>query len=304
MLTEPDQQIVLDLLESVRTGKVQPQFESTPFYAAAFSGSGGRTVVRDWIDTTVGDAQRALAKWFTRQRIVGPNGEEPRALGVYALAMATVREAKDLPARTNRALLRAALTATPPPRELLAAAYQRSRSEQTIRHNRAALIKLLLHSEGVITREDAMTTLEADHPSPAYHCGRLMATLERIQRAAIPGITATIIDRYFGAASTTPALVFPRLIRGAQPHLAKLERDRRGAYINLQREVEEILTHIKPGPEGYPARLSFPEQGLFQLGYYHQRAQARADMEARRAAGQPADDEIDPTTPEEEENNE
>lgn len=300
LLSAPEARQVHDLIESARTGRRQPEIEEVAFYAAALSSSGGRTVIRDWIDTTVGDVQRALAHWFTRQRIVDINGEEAGPLGIFRLAVATVRDAKDLPVTTSRALLRSALTSTPPPRQLLEAAYRRSRAEQNLYHNRAALIKLLLHAEGAIPHEDSMTALEPDNPSAAYQCGRLMATLERIQRAAIPGINATIIDRYFGAASTTPALVFPRLIRGAQPHLAKLERDRKGAYVNLQREMEAILDHVEPGEQGYPPRLSFTEQGLFQLGYYHQRAWARAQINRRRQAGELVEDDIDPTNEENE----
>jgi CRISPR-associated protein Csd1 len=127
-----------------------------------------------------------------------------------------------------------------------------------------------------------------DNESPAYRCGRLLAVLEEAQRLAIPGVSATIIDRYFGTASSTPASVFPRLVRGAQPHLAKLERDRRGAAIALQRRIEEILgglslTKIGGLYSGFPSTLSLQEQGLFSLGYYHQRAYDRAQALAARA---------------------
>ena len=72
--------------------------------------------------------------------------------------------------------------------------------------------------------------------------------LEEIQRAALPGVKATIVDRFFGTASTAPASVFGRLMRGGQPHLAKLERDRPGAYGALQRRLEEVLARSRPSP--------------------------------------------------------
>lgn len=128
-----------------------------------------------------------------------------------------------------------------------------------------------------------MVALETDHPDVAYQCGRLLAVLEEIQRAALPGVSATIIDRFFGTASSAPASVFARLLRGAQPHLSKLERDRPGAYVVLQRRMEEVLGHF-PGRAGFPATLSLPQQALFSLGYYHQRAHSRAEAASRKAA--------------------
>ncbi len=129
-----------------------------------------------------------------------------------------------------------------------------------------------------------MVQLDVDNPSPAYRCGRLFAVLEDVQRLAIPGIKATISDRFFGTASSAPLTVFSRLIRGAQPHLAKLERDNRGAYVNLQRKLEEIIGGLR----SFPRTLGLEDQGLFALGYYHQRAsdrtQAREASARRKAA--------------------
>lgn len=130
-----------------------------------------------------------------------------------------------------------------------------------------------------------MTQLDSANTSPAYLCGRLLAVLEDIQRAAIPGAKATIVDRFFGTASSAPASVFGRLMRGAQPHLGKLERDNPNAYRALQRRMEEVSSSI----QSFPRTLTLEEQGLFSLGYYHQRAHARAEAKAaaeRKRAGQ------------------
>jgi CRISPR-associated protein Csd1 len=77
------------------------------------------------------------------------------------------------------------------------------------------------------------------------------------------------------------------LLKGAQAHLGKLERDNPAAHHALQRRLEEILGHLGE----FPRILTLHQQGLFALGYYHQhafdRAQARAAAERRRA-GQPS----------------
>lgn len=306
-LANPEPAEVRRLLESVYRGGQLADIDETAFYATVLSGSGGRAVVRDWIDATVGQVRRNLARWFAWQRIVGPNGEEPQPLGLYALAAATVRDAsKDLAPPTPRALLRTALTGTPLPPGLLYQAVKRNRAEQGVTRARAALIKLALLSqeqagqrlaggsfdqprdqgsiEIIEIKEDVMVQLDPNHPSVAYHCGRLLAVLEQVQRLAIPGGQATIVDRFFGTASSAPASVFGRLLRGAQPHLAKLERDRRPAYIALQRRIEDIVAAIG----AFPRTLTLEDQGLFALGYYHQRAYDRAQARLRASGAEAA----------------
>jgi len=291
-LDRPQPGDVAELLASVRRGRSVPPVDETAFYAAILSSSGGRAVVRDWIDTTVGEVKRRLADWFAAQRIVDAYGREPRPLGVYALAVATVRDVvKELPPGTTRALWRRALVGSPLPPGLLYQAVRRNRAEQGVTRPRAALIKLALTDTETVNKEDSMVQLDESRAEPAYLCGRLLAVIEEAQRLAVPGIKATVVDRFYGTASSAPASVFGRLLRGVQPHLAKLQRDRPGAYGALQRRLEEV----QAGLQGFPRVLTLEEQGLFALGYYHQRAAdraaARAAAEAKRAgAAQPTED--------------
>lgn len=282
--SDPQPEHVRSLLQSLWSGGRTQEVDDSKFYATILSGSGGRAVVRDWIDTTVGEVKNHLKRWFGRQAIVGAYGEEPRPLGLYALAAATVRDAaRDLAPSTPRALLHAALTGGPIPEGLLSQTVRRGRAEQRVTRPRAALIKLVLLSNDPTYREDALVQLDPNHPEPAYHCGRLLAVLEDVQRLAIPGIKATVVDRFFGTASSAPASVFSRLVRGAQPHLGKMERDHPAAYYALRRRLEDILGNLK----AFPRILTLDQQGLFALGYYHQhafdRAHAREAAERRKA---------------------
>ena len=285
-MQQPDPAEVRALLESIGRGRRATVRDETALYALALSASGGRAVVRDWIDTTVGRVEQYVARWFTLQRIADPRDGDPdamRPLGLFQMAASTVRAgaAADLPVTTPRALFRAALSGTPIPFEVAFQAVRRCRAEQGVTPPRAALIKLvLLSQEPELPREDYMVALEAEHESSAYHCGRLLAVIEAVQRAALPGVNATIVDRYYGAASSTPAVVFGALLRGAQPHLARLERDRPGAYVNLQRRLEDVMSRIGD----WPTTLVLRDQALFSLGYYHQRAHDRAEAISRRAA--------------------
>ena len=131
LLTQPRADQVHLLLQRALTGGTQPQIDSGRFFGCSLSGSGGRAVVRDWIDTTVGQVKDKLAEWFGRQTVVGPYGQTMPPLGIYALAAATVRDArKELAPPTPRALLRAALTGAPVPMNLLYAAVRRCQAER------------------------------------------------------------------------------------------------------------------------------------------------------------------------------
>lgn len=111
--------------------------------------------------------------------------------------------------------------------------------------------------------------LNPDHPEAAYQCGRLMAVLANLQRGALGNVGAGVVQRYYSAASATPALVFGRLLRSAQFHLNKLSG--RLAYWHEER-IAEVTSRI----ERIPATLSLEEQSLFALGYYQQIAHDRS----------------------------
>ena len=126
--------------------------------------------------------------------------------------------------------------------------------------------------------------LNPEHPSPAYHAGRLMAVLAALQNDALGDVGAGVVQRYYAAASTTPALVLGRLVRGAQYHLNKLEK---GLAIWYERLIGEIMA--KSG-NSFPATLTLEEQSLFALGYYQQRAAIYSAGPKKKDASNPETD--------------
>lgn len=272
-LQNPDSEEVLALLRSVQSGKLTVGVDETAFYGVSFTGSGGRAVVRDWIDTSVGEVKHSLARWFQDQEIANWDNSASAPLGLFKLAHAAARFKQNPSPSLIRALMRTALLGSPLPKTLLYQAIKRNLAERKVTHSRASLIKLVLLSQHADHQEEDMVQLNKTHPSAAYHCGRLLAELEAVQKLAIPGIRTTVVDRFYGTASTAPASVFSTLIRGAQPHLAKLKRDKGGSAVALQRQIEDICSVIQ---NNFPRVLTLEEQGLFSLGYYHQRAYDRA----------------------------
>lgn len=289
ILSQPEPDEVKALLRSALDAKkAAVELDPVPFYAAAFSASGGRVVVRDELETTVPNVQQNLARYFMLHQLQRPEGGE--WLPLYALAAATVRDPrKDLPPNVPKIILHMALKGGPMPMWMLFQAVKRNRAEQRVTHNRAALIKMVLLSQEK-GKEDTMVQIDPENRNPAYLCGRLLGVLEAIQRAAIPGAGSNIIDRFYGTASSAPASVFGILLRGAQAHLHKLRRDRRGACEALQKKLEEIQS----GLQTFPKTLSLEHQGLFALGYYHQRAADRAGAAAYLKAQKTEDEPVEP----------
>jgi CRISPR-associated protein Csd1 len=282
---------ISDLLSAIWRGDgSDPVTDDARFHLFGLSPNAARVVVRTALDTTIGKVKKQQAEWFTRLEIVGGDGKEGRPLPLRTLAVAPYREFKDIAPNVEDALVRAALNGDLLPEALLRTVVQRCRldTENRVTYPRAALLKYMITQNWPLEEAERMSQeITGELPptitpkqSEAYHCGRLFAELEDIQKQAITGINATISDRYFGAASSAPASVFGLLLSGARDHLGKLRRSKEGAYFGAESRLEEILAEIAD----FPHTLTLREQALFSLGYYHHKAAKRKDIAERSAA--------------------
>jgi len=122
--------------------------------------------------------------------------------------------------------------------------------------------------------------LNRDEPDPAYRLGRLFAVLESVQRAALGNLNASIRHRYYGAASATPAAVFPMLLRTATHHIAGLRKGKGADWVKKPEqaagwydwEIGQILASFE---QKFPPSFRLEDQGRFAIGYYHQRFQKK-----------------------------
>lgn len=176
------------------------------------------------------------------------------------------------------ALMRSILTGAPYPAALYYAIINRIRADvdddqkhiHKIGYVRAAVIKAYLIRK--FRNQDKylevlVMSLNEKATTPAYVLGRLFAVLEKVQQEAVGDMNASIKDRYFTSACASPASVFPVLLRLSQHHIAKAEY----GYTS-DRRIQEILGLLDVEKNPIPARLTLDEQGIFVLGYYHQRA--------------------------------
>ncbi|MGB3330926.1 MAG: type I-C CRISPR-associated protein Cas8c/Csd1 [Thermomicrobiales bacterium] len=286
MMRDPDAHSaeVRALMTAVFSGKddalvVDPR----RFHAVALGASGSRVVVKDWIDTTVGEAKRNIARFFAMQELVDWDGGEGKFLPFTWIANSTVHEKGTPPPQVGKSLLRFAFAGDPLPLDLLFIAVRRNRAEQRVTRPRAVLIKLVLGSRRLIPMEEpgVMTGLDPNDDHPAYLCGRLLETLGQIQFAALGQTNTTVVNRYYGTASASPGTVLPTLVKLAtNAHLPKMERDNRPAFLRLSPQLNEIMWKLDGS---FPKMFIAEDQGRFALGFYHQRAQRQHDIAAARA---------------------
>lgn len=246
------------------------------FYILGLAPNAARLSVRFFLHNQFGSILQNVQAHYDRLEIVKPPFEKFEALPVWKLLSETVnqnsREKEPLPALAGETL-RAILNNTRYPATLLNGVTMRIRAERKITWGRAAILKAyyLQNPHPDVPKEVLTVSLNPESKNPYYTLGRLFSVLEAVQSAANPGINATIKDRYFNSASATPSIVFPTLLNLSEKHRKKLAA---GQRIHYERQIMELLAVLG---ESFPTRLSLPQQGTFQLGYYHQRYQKKEE---------------------------
>jgi len=285
ILQNPQPEVIREILRSPFTAKAEHlDAETGDLVTIALSANAARVVVREWDVVPIPLVRERLKCYFDAQMVVREWGEEPAPVSLRALAGASLRDPKDvtdpkkIPPTTITNLLRGVLAGTRLPAAMAAAVVRRIAVQdgQKVRHAQAALLTWFLttHSqENLIVPHELDPSLD----NPAYHCGRALAEIDAIQRSAMgKDINATVVDRFFGAASSRPKTVLGMLIRNAQDHLKKLRATNESAAIAHDRRLTEILERLRS--HSIPTTLSLTDQTLFCLGFYHQRADDRRAM--------------------------
>lgn len=265
-------QDIKSLIAALRAPQIgaKPELDpQTKFYVLGLAPNAARIAVRFWYQGTVQQVLDHIEKHFEDCAIVhGPN--QPDTLSLFRLLVSTAVQGKSENIQPNLAgdMMRSILSGTPYPKSLLSSALRRIRAEHETTYPRVALVKAVLaranryyHSD----QKEVGMSLDITNNNTGYRLGRLFAVLEKAQEEANPGLNATIRDRFYGAASSTPVAVFALLMKLKNHHIAKLEN--RGRAINFERLIGEIMSGI----DEFPAHLSLSDQGRFAVGYYHQR---------------------------------
>jgi len=295
-----------ELLEAVETGKTPPDLYGNRFYALTLSAAEGRVMVRDWMEGQFEELARNVYRWFQDLALTTYRGPQTaRYPGIERLITSLLDSRRPRqryedwirpigPERVS--LWRAGVRGEAIPYGVLGRLVVVHRpfilraeledAERSRDARRLAAAASLLHARMMLMKayhirkepkkgdEPMSAYLNEEHPHPAYQCGRLMAVLAGLQHSALGDVGAGVVQRYYAAASSTPALVLGRLIRNAQFHLGKLEHERPGLAVWHVRKIAEITQRLK---DSIPRTLDLEEQSLFALGYYQQMAQKKSD---------------------------
>jgi CRISPR-associated protein Csd1 len=260
------------ILEAVRNGsRYQDLGESdTSFHILGLAPNAARVSIRFYHRSTIADLidklhdhQRCLEIVREYAEPVGKRQADSEFPAIWQILRETARVADEIPPLLSGAIARSIIEGTPYPEGLFTAIIRRIHADRTINYLRAATLKAVLtrnHNQIIPIMLDIQNT------DPAYLLGRLFASLEKTQEDSLGSLNAGIRDRFYSSASATPAAVFPRLLRTYQHHLSGLNG---GAKVNRERLIQEILSSVDAS--GFPNQLSLKKQGIFAIGYYHQR---------------------------------
>jgi CRISPR-associated protein Csd1 len=279
-VAEEDQERVRQarlLLTQLRDGTGATDVESdgqpTKFFLLGLSPNASRISVRLWVEADAAELRERLGKHL--RDVALAYAKDDQLLTLRRIVAATGRwddkkskfNTENVSPQLAGDLARSVLTGAAYPQSLLATMIRRIHSDGEVAYARVAAIKACLVRNSRLRGNPLEVTVKLNpaETNAGYNCGRLFALLEKAQTDSADGeLNSTIKDRYFSSASTSPALVFPRLFRLSQHHLAKLET---GYKISYDRRLGEVMGLL----DRFPRQLALEDQGRFVIGYFHQR---------------------------------
>jgi CRISPR-associated protein Csd1 len=250
------------------------------FHVLALAPNAARLAVRFWLSDDFSAFAERLAAHFEALALDPPpwRSKPPSVQRLLVKTTAVQEKFDNIPPLLAGETLRAILSGAPYPRTLLVAAIQRLRAGDDASAGwHAAVLKACLTRSA---EEKPPVSLDPDNPSAAYQLGRLFRVLESAQYAALGRVNATIADRYYAAASATPARVFGPLMRNLRNHVADARKRGQGGWIEPR--VSEIVARL---PAELPKMLTLEDQARFAIGYYHERAHRGAAPETQAEEG-------------------
>ena len=295
---KPDPRRVGGLVSAPMTGATPTKTEPKDVVVTALTANASRIAVRDYHELTMAKLDERIGEWFARLELTSLDGNSLRLPKLNWLAYSLFRDKKDMPKHIPVLLADSALNGTRLPDTLLVLAVRRNvvengpfvrdRGIARLSYARLALIKAILTDRYAdLELSEMITTI----PQPtAYVCGRLLAVLDTIQYYALRDpktkkakTNATLVDKHYGSFSTAPNVsIGPLMSLATKAHLPKIRKASPGVCAALTVRLEEIMLLI----DGVlPPTFDYADQGLFALGYYHQKAHDRAESRKAKAAG-------------------
>jgi len=257
-------------------GHLESNPAQTHFYLLGLAPNAARLSVRFFYQSTISQFldnlrqhQQAIEIIREFEKQVGKRRPDSEFPAYWEFLRETVRPGDDPSPLLGGALMRSIMEASPYPESLFTTILRRIHMERDVNYLRAATIK------AVLTRNHKLhitAMLDKENTNSAYLLGRLFAALEKIQEEGHYEQTGNRLDKtiretYFSSACATPAAVFPRIEQLSTHHRRHLKPGRKVQFDQLIGEIKWQQTPVG----GVKKTHNLEEQGLFILGYYHQR---------------------------------
>jgi CRISPR-associated protein Csd1 len=262
---EKQERLIKGVLSAVKSGsklsiEEEELSKDTNFCILALAPNNARISIRFFYKDTFGDLIKKIGQHYEDMKIVGARLEN---VPLWLLLKETVptgsKENASSPLLAGR-VFTAILTGGMYPSSLFSTIIERIRADRDVNSTRASIIKAYLIRKH--KKEELTVSLNEESKEPAYLLGRLFAVLEQAQWKALGDVNSGIKERFFASAAASPRRIFPQLLKNTQNHLAKMDNS-----IWLDKKIGEIMAGI----DSFPVQFNLDEQGMFMLGYYHQR---------------------------------
>lgn len=258
-------ELVRKVMNDIYSGTI-PTNLNDKFFFLGLAPNSARIAVVYWNECPLKEFAALILKHFEDTEIIHKSGKPYQGLHQMLSAVTLGGKSSEVQPNLPEAVMKSILQGLPYPSALYQACIRRIRAEQDkdIYAARASILKGYLNRIIDNNNIKLKRMLDKKNQNIGYLCGRLFATLVKIQEDA-NGIN-TIQERYMNAASSTPASVFATILNLSIHHSEKLNEGKKVYYEKLKQEILE-----KMSADAFPAHLDLNDQGRFFVGYYHQR---------------------------------
>lgn len=262
---------------------IKPTSDEDRFYFLGLAPNSARIAVVYWNECKLKDFASIILRHFDNMEIVDTRAQEKKKpyQGLHQIMGAVTLGGKSSDVQPNLpdATIKSILQGIPYPASLYQSCIRRIRAEQDVTPYgspcRMAILKAYLNRLNS-NNKNIEVMLDKQNDNTGYLCGRLFATLEKIQENA--NHIHSIRERYMNAASSTPSSVFATILNLSVHHLEKMTK---GQQIYFEKIKQEIIDKLPAS--GFPAHLDLNDQGRFFIGYYQQRQDFFTSKDAKDA---------------------
>jgi CRISPR-associated protein Csd1 len=247
----PDEgvQAVAMLFEAFKSGRFDGTEGETMYYVLGLAPNAARISVRFFHRLKIRDLAPRILQHFTDLQIAhGPNEPDHPSLFRLLAACAVQGKADNIPPNLGGAVIDAMLAGPDAPTPACGS----TRDQPLPRRTQCGLPARRRHQGLPQSFHPSQPEGKgvSPHARPRQHQRRLSPGPAVCRPRKNPGrslarLNATIRDRYYGAASSTPVAVFTTLLRLKNAHLKKLSP---GRAVNFEKLLGEVLSSVTDFP--------------------------------------------------------